>query len=153
MRSPTGIGTPNVSVDTAITTMARDIEVPTERSIPPDMMTRVMPSARIALTAACSPIVIRLAPVRNDGLIAVTTNNTTTRSRIGPILSNSFQNVMLKPSEWVGLFVAISDIFHLYGSVGGRVTSHVTRDDDIRQLFFADAVGGDFADLAAVLYD
>src|SRR5882724_12149258 len=87
---PPYIGIPRLFVHIAMTTIDNDIIVPTDRSIPPETITRVMPIDSTALTEPCNPTVSRLAGRIKEGfMIAMTA--TTTKSKItGPRLSKSF---------------------------------------------------------------
>jgi hypothetical protein len=84
------MGTCRLFVLIAITTIESDIIVPTERSIPPEMITSVMPIASTAFTEPCNPTVSRLAGRIKEGLMAVMTMTTTTSKITGPKVSTSF---------------------------------------------------------------
>jgi len=71
--------------------MASDIVVPTDKSIPPETITSVIPTASTALTEACSPTVNKLAGRMNEGLIIVMMPTTAINKITGPKLSKSFQ--------------------------------------------------------------
>jgi len=61
-------GTPEVIIEAA--RMFDNARLaPTERSIPPVMMTKVCPIAIMAMTAVCIAMVFRFNPVRKYGLI------------------------------------------------------------------------------------
>jgi hypothetical protein len=77
-------------VQIAITTIESDIIVPTERSIPPEMITSVMPMASTAFTEPCNPTVSKLAGRIKEGLMPVMTMITKTSKITGPKVSNSF---------------------------------------------------------------
>ena len=62
-----GKGTPKLSAKTAMTTIAKDVIVPTERSMPPENLTSVTAMARRASADPCRPIVRRFDVLRNDG--------------------------------------------------------------------------------------
>ena len=69
---PSGSGTPLWSV-LAITTPANASTEPTDKSIPPVMITKVMPTATIAMIVACSAIFRRFEMVRKWGVRAHST--------------------------------------------------------------------------------
>ena len=73
----TAIGTP-AAISTAATTAAMAAVGPTDRSMPPAMMTSVMPSATQALIEDCWRMLRRLRSVRKFGL---RTAKTTTIAR------------------------------------------------------------------------
>ena len=63
---------------------------PTERSIPPVRMTKVMPKEISALTETCRSRFDRLDGLRNVGLRTVKMTNSSTRPKSGPSLRNRF---------------------------------------------------------------
>jgi hypothetical protein len=83
------MGAPRLFVKIAITTIASD-NVPTERSIPPEMITNVIPMDSTAFTEPCNPTVNKFAGKINEALIAVMTLATTSKRITGPKVSNSF---------------------------------------------------------------
>jgi hypothetical protein len=64
---PTGKGSPKLVRQTPAITELKVITVPTDKSIPPLTIMKVMPSARIPLTAVISRIVTKLADVKKFG--------------------------------------------------------------------------------------
>ena len=58
---------PNWRMSVATMTEARAMMLPTERSIPPEIITIVMPMAIIAMMETCSTMFIRLPASRNVG--------------------------------------------------------------------------------------
>src|SRR5207253_9149259 len=60
-------------------TPASAIDDPTERSMPPDTITTVMPIAMIVMTAVCRATPARLPAERNTGLTAAMTTHSATR--------------------------------------------------------------------------
>src|SRR3954465_121345 len=79
----TAIGTPAV-ISTAATTAAVAAVGPTDRSMPPAMMTRVMPSATQALIEDCWRMLSRLGLVRKFGLRTAKTTTIATRPNSAP---------------------------------------------------------------------
>ena len=66
-RTATGMGMPS-RMSSAATTAVRLISEPTDRSIPPDTIKRVMPQATMARTLDWSSTLRRLPTVRNTSL-------------------------------------------------------------------------------------
>ena len=75
------------AIKRAITTVHKAIVEPTERSIPPEMMIKVIPSAAIPTTALWSSIISKLFSVRKVfGLRKAKTKNTKHKPKTGPNL-------------------------------------------------------------------
>jgi len=85
----------------ASVTVASAICAPTERSMPPLAITRVIPSAAVATTAVCSSMISRFAGVANcPGRSAVKRSTTTARPARGPSLcSQVFIRVRSPPAS------------------------------------------------------
>ena len=64
---PIHIGPPMLIMMVAMPTIDSDITVPTDRSMPPLMITKVTPIARMARVVACRPMVSRLLVVMKSG--------------------------------------------------------------------------------------
>ena len=64
---PIGMGTPQSVITLPIMTVVSVITVPTDRSMPPVMMTKVTPIARMPLTAVAIRMPLMLLPVRKYG--------------------------------------------------------------------------------------
>src|SRR4051794_34019734 len=79
----TAIGAPP-AISTAATTAAMAAVGPTDRSMPPAMMTRVMPSATQALIEDCWRMLRRLVLVRKFGVRAAKTTTIASRPRSVP---------------------------------------------------------------------
>ena len=67
-RTPSGSGSPASVSRSPVTTEHKVIAVPSDRSMPPVMITNVVPTARMPMTAVDSRIELRFEIVRNRGL-------------------------------------------------------------------------------------
>jgi hypothetical protein len=77
------IGRPEPASLTA-STLVKDITEPTERSMPPEMMTMVMPTDKRPSTAFCLTMLSRFSEVRNSGLRQPPTTTTATSGAKAP---------------------------------------------------------------------
>src|SRR3954471_21924585 len=98
----TAIGAP-AAISTAAITAAMAAVGPTDRSMPPEMMTSVMPSATQALIEDCWRILRRLPVVRKFGL---RTEKTTTIARRPNSVPASRSPTLRANRRWLGVDAA-----------------------------------------------
>ena len=72
--------TPQFFIIMAISRPVRAMFEPTDRSIPPEMMTNVMPMAMTKFVEICCNTLSRLLPVRNTGCASCKSRHRTTRA-------------------------------------------------------------------------
>ena len=82
----TGMGMPLLTIKPTVSVPETATIAPTERSMPPKIITRVMPRARKTLLETCRSTVIKFSVVRNTGDTIDKITHKTSNTNIMPIL-------------------------------------------------------------------
>src|SRR5690625_4600995 len=131
--------TPDVVAMYAVTIEERAATEPTDRSMPAETMTKVCPNARIATTAACTPMLSRFWVLRKTGLSSAMTAPRTRSATKAPFCPSSEVSWARRALCVVTVSVDTGGLHFLDGQ----------RHDGVLAGFFA----GELADDAALGHD